>query len=183
MRLIDFKKLNAQINRTIIIDPTEIFTALPAKDPKYSYLRNVQAEVLEEWFTLRDRKDLIIKMNTGSGKTTVALLILKSSLSEKSGKAAYVVPDKFLIEQVMKEADALGISVTQDEKSFDFITGKSILVINIQTLFNGKSKYGMRTSNNIELDYILIDDVHACVDDVISQFTIKIDNNTILFQE
>lgn len=56
----------------------------------------------------------------------------------------------------------------------NFITGESILIINIQKLFNGKSVFGMRTSGNIQLDYILIDDVHACVDDVKAQFMIKV---------
>ena len=79
--MIDFGKLGAQLHKGKIINPTEIFMSLPEKSAKYAYLRNVQAEVLDQWFLQRDRKDNIIKMNTGSGKTTVALLILKSCLN------------------------------------------------------------------------------------------------------
>ena len=172
--MIDFGKLSAQLHKGKIINPTEIFMSLPEKSAKYAYLRNVQAEVLDQWFLQRDRKDNIIKMNTGSGKTTVALLILKSCLNEHGGHAAYVVPDNYLVGQVIREAQELGIHATTSETDINFITGESILIINIQKLFNGKSVFGMRTSGNIQLDYILIDDVHACVDDVKAQFMIKV---------
>lgn len=107
-----------------IINPTEIFMSLPEKSAKYAYLRNVQAEVLDQWFLQRDRKDNIIKMNTGSGKTTVALLILKSCLNEHGGHAAYVVPDNYLVGQVIREAQELGIHATTSETDINFITGE-----------------------------------------------------------
>lgn len=178
--MIDFGKLSAQLSKGKIIDPTEIFMSLPSKNEKYSYLRNVQAEVLEQWYDNRDCKNNIIKMNTGSGKTTVALLILKSCLNEYGGHAAYVVPDNYLVAQVIKEANELGIQVTSTETDISFIQGEAILIINIQKLFNGKSIFGMRNTGNIDLDYILIDDVHACVEDVKSQFRIRISQNTEL---
>lgn len=178
--MIDFGKLNAQLSKGKIIDPIEIFMSLPSKNEKYSYLRNVQAEVLEQWYEQRDYKNNIIKMNTGSGKTTVALLILKSCLNEHGGHAAYVVPDNYLVAQVIKEANDLGIQVASTETDISFIQGEAILIINIQKLFNGKSVFGMRNTGNIALDYILVDDVHACVEDVKSQFRIRISRNTDL---
>ena len=181
--MIDFGRLSAQLSKGKITDPTEIFMSLPSKNEKYSYLRNVQAEVLEQWYDQRDRKNNIIKMNTGSGKTTVALLILKSCLNEHGGHAAYVVPDNYLVAQVISEANELGIEVTNSEADIRFIQGEAILVINIQKLFNGKSVFGMRNAGNIELDYILIDDVHACVEDVKSQFRIRISRNTDLSKQ
>lgn len=179
--MIDFGKLSADIRNSTTIHPTEIFMTLPAKNAKYAYLRNVQSEVLDQWFNQRENKDTIIKMNTGSGKTTVALLILKSCLAEKRGQAAYVVPDNYLVEQVLAEARDLGIAVTTSEQDIAFFQGEAILVINIQKLFNGKSVFGMRNWNNVSLDYVLIDDVHACVDDVKSQFTLKIARDTKLW--
>ena len=53
-------------------------------------------------------------MNTGSGKTVVGLLLLKSCINENKGKCVYVVPDNYLVEQVIKEANDLGINVTKD---------------------------------------------------------------------
>lgn len=181
--MINFEKLSAQINKGNTINPSEIFMALPEKDPKYAYLRNVQAEVLDQWFDKRAQKDNIIKMNTGSGKTTVALLILKSCLAENGGHAAYVVPDNYLVNQVIDEAKNLGISVTTNESDISFLDGSSILVINIQKLFNGMSVFGMRTYGNVTLDYVLIDDVHACVDDVKAQFSIKVDSKSAIAKE
>ena len=70
-------------------------------------------------------------MNTGSEKTTVGLLILKSCLNEGVGPAVYVVPDAYLVEQVCKEAQTLGIKTSTDEKDLSFIRGQSILIINI----------------------------------------------------
>lgn len=180
--MIDFNKLRQKLNNTNSIKPVEIFSAL-SRSNKYSYLRNVQSEVLEQWFEKRTSKDTIVKMNTGSGKTTVALLILKSCLAEKKGKAVYVVPDNYLMEQANKEAQDLGIKVTKDEKSIDFISGDAILLINIHKLFNGKSIFGKRQSDNVEIDYIVIDDVHACMDDVTAQFSLNISCKNELYNE
>lgn len=81
--MIDLSKLTTE-RKSDIINPLAIFSSLPNKSEKYNgYLRNVQGEVLNQWFELRNNKDNIIKMNTGSGKTTVALLILQSCLNEQ----------------------------------------------------------------------------------------------------
>ena len=112
---IDFSKLSAALNQKNIIEPREIFLSLTNKSTKYNgYLRDVQTEVLELWYQNRNKKDNIIKMNTGSGKTVVGLLLLKSCINENKGKCVYVVPDNYLVEQVIKEANDLGINVTKD---------------------------------------------------------------------
>lgn len=171
---VNFQKLSADLKKNI--NPLEIFMTELQKSPKYSYLRNVQSEVLELWHENRESKDSIIKMNTGSGKTTVALLILKSCLNENRGRSVYVVADNYLVEQVIREAGELGVPVTRDESDLGFISGNTILVINIHKLFNGRSVFGVNVSTKIKLDYILIDDVHACVDDVKNQFTLQLSN-------
>lgn len=84
--MINFGELSARISHSGTINPSELFMTLPSKKAKYAYLRNVQAEVLDQWFEQRNKKDTIIKMNTASGKTTVALLILKSCLVERGAK-------------------------------------------------------------------------------------------------
>ena len=50
--------------------------ALPAKNKNYGYPRDVQTEVWKQWFDKRSEKNIIIKMNTGVGKTVVGLTIL-----------------------------------------------------------------------------------------------------------
>lgn len=179
---IDFAKIlqNSQSND---LEPRDIFMALPGKDKKYEYPRDVQSDVWKKWFECRDNKNSIIKMNTGSGKTTVGLLILKSCLNEGVGPAVYVVPDSYLVEQVCKEAQNLGIKTSTDEKDSNFIKGQSILIINIHKLVNGKSVFGMRGINNVEIGSIIIDDAHACITTIKDQYTLQIPNGTEMYSK
>lgn len=172
--MIDLSKLKIE-KKNDIINPMAIFSSLPNKSEKYNgYLRNVQGEVLNQWFELRNNRDNIIKMNTGSGKTTVALLILQSCLNEGMGNAVYVVRDNYLIQQVKDEANDLGINIVENESNIDFLKNKAILVISIQKLINGKTVFDER--NNI--DNIIIDDVHACLDNAEQQFIVRVMRDT-----
>ena len=155
--------------------------ALTGKDNKYQYPRDVQGEVWKQWFNVRQNKDTIIKMNTGSGKTLVALLILQSCLNEGVGPALYVVPDKFLVEQVKTQADALGIKVTDTENDLDYQRKKAILVIGIQKLVNGKSIFGLREENNYPIGSVVIDDMHACISCIQEQFSITVPRTNVLY--
>ncbi|MEE3809163.1 DEAD/DEAH box helicase family protein [Lysinibacillus fusiformis] len=180
--IIDFSKLNGNDSIDTILDPREIFDLLPEKDPKYDeYLRDVQTEVLNKWFDdSRDKKDVILKMNTGSGKTVVGLLMLKSCLNEKKGPAVYVVPDPYLVKQVMEEAHDLGIAVTDNINDSSFRKGEAILVINIYKLMNGKSNFGVNEVK-VNIGSIVIDDAHACLDITEEQFTINIPKDSEVY--
>ncbi|MDR1323492.1 MAG: DEAD/DEAH box helicase family protein [Candidatus Margulisbacteria bacterium] len=180
--MLDFEALNSGNTTETLISPRELFNALLKNDPKYQYPRDVQAQVWSQWFDKRNEKNLIIKMNTGSGKTVVGLLILKSCLNEGRLPAVYVAPDKQLVEQVIEEANRLGLDVTENEKSTDFIRGKAILVTNIYKLINGLSVFGVG-SQKIEIGSLLIDDAHACIDNIEQQFTIRIPNTIDAYKE
>ena len=96
-----------------LIEPREIYSSL--NNRRWDRLRPEQTEVLDAWFERRDRsRDLVIKQNTGSGKTLTGLLIALSSLREGVGPAAFLVPDNYLINQVETEATDAGIPVTTD---------------------------------------------------------------------
>ncbi len=182
---IDFGRITSANTSNTALTPREIFTALPGKkEGKYEYPRDVQAQVWEHWFSRRSEQDLVIKMNTGSGKTVVGLLILKSSLNEGKGPAVYVVPDKYLIKQVTDEAKDLGIEVTDDVNSPRFISGKAILVINIYKLVNGRSAFGVGDEGiKINIGSIIIDDAHACLATVEDQFILNIDVQSDAYKE
>ncbi len=172
---IDFDSINREMNEDKIIAPDEIFRILPDNGEKYEYLRDVQGKVLTKWFdeSIRNNKDTIIKMNTGSGKTVVGLLILKSCIEEGYGPAVYVVPDDYLIEQVTNEAEKIGIETTTDADDVDYLRSRAILVINIYKLVNGKSVFGMRAKNdNVPIGSVIIDDVHAALSTTEKQFRI-----------
>ena len=157
---------------------------MPEKAKKYEeYLRDVQTEVLEKWFqNFRDEKDVVIKMNTGSGKTVVALLILKTSLNEKKGPAVYVVPDKYLVQQVIKEAIDLGIAVTENVHDHAFSRGEKILVTTIHKIINGRTVFGIDEIRK-EIGTIIVDDAHACLNIAESQFTIEIKSDSEVYKE
>lgn len=180
--MIDFNLLNTEKTIDTLTNPRDLFSALPHKNEKYQYPRDVQAQVWKRWYEKRDDKNIVLKMNTGSGKTVVGLLILKSSLNEKKAPAVYVVPDNFLVQQVIEEATQLGIPVTTNEKSVNFIRGKEILVCNMHKLVNGRSVFGVN-EKKIEISTIIIDDAHACIDTVESQFTLKIPNDNQMYNQ
>lgn len=93
-----------------VVHPREVFFTLD-RDASFSFPRDIQTEVMNRWFDIRDEHDNVIKLNVGSGKTVVGLLLLQSSLNEGKGPALYVAPDKQLTKQVISEADALGLEV------------------------------------------------------------------------
>lgn len=79
---INFGPLNKSHEADNLVDPRDIFNALPTKPPGMNFLRGPQDQVLEKWFARRDRRDIVVKLNTGGGKTVVGLLIAKSSSAE-----------------------------------------------------------------------------------------------------
>ena len=184
---------SVELPNQALLEPRDIFMALPNKDKSYGYPRDVQAEVWKQWYDKRNEKNLIIKMNTGSGKTVVGLTILQSCLNEGKGPAVYVVPDNNLVDQVCAEAQNLGIRTASDKFSKDgariekgeddyfFKTRKAVLVVNIHKLINGKSIFGMRASGNVPIGSIIIDDVHACLDTIEQQYTVRINSDHPLY--
>lgn len=170
--------------KTKAIEPREIFMTLPSKDAKYGYPRDVQSEVWKKWFEKREEKNVILKMNTGSGKTVVGLVMLQSCLNEGEGPAVYVVPDNYLVKQVIDEANNLGIRVTDNKDDYYYSNSNAILITSIQTIINGHSYFGMRNDgSNYPIGSIIIDDVHACMDKIISQFMIKIGVESDVYNE
>ena len=175
-------KLN-KLSESKQIDPRGIFMSLPSKSKMYAYPRDVQSEVWAKWFRVRTQKNTIVKMNTGSGKTVVGLMILQSSLNEGVGPAVYIVPDNYLVQQVIHEAKELGINVTDDIDDYHYTENNAILVATIQKLVNGKSVFGMRDFNNYNIGSVIIDDVHACMDTISKQFSMTISSENDIYQE
>jgi len=178
--MLNYDSLTSKISSSSkATSPREIYLSLPNKSDKFSpYPRDVQGVVWEGWFKRRTEKDLVIKMNTGGGKTTVGLLILQSSLKEGVSPAVYVAPNIFLAEQVKDEAAQLGIAVTTDPFDSKFQSGKSILVTYIHKLVNGLSVFGVSGGSRqvIELGTIVFDDAHASIETIEKQFSISIPN-------
>ena len=170
---IDFSDMLDE-NDDVVIQPRDIFFTLD-RASDFSFPRDIQTEVMNGWFEGRDNSDNIIKLNVGSGKTLVGLVLLQSSLNEGKGPALYVSPDIQLSQQVIQEATSLGIEVTDDPRDPDYVAGEKICVVNVYKLFNGKSVFGVGASK-IEIGTVVIDDAHACVSTVSHQFRINLGN-------
>lgn len=173
--MIDFDEL-LDDDEAPLLKPRDIFMALD-KDAQFSFPRDIQTEVMDAWFKNPDQQDTIIKLNVGSGKTLIGLMLLQSSINSGIGPALFVCPDNQLVTQVMEEAALLGLDVTNDPKDTDFQSGSKICVINIYKLFNGKSVFGVGVEGKkIDIGTVIIDDAHACIATISQQFQIRLKN-------
>ncbi len=147
-----------------IREPAALFDALPNKQPGLGYLRQVQATVLARWSPKRDAKDLVIKMNTGTGKTIVGLLILQVSLHDGAGPALFLAPTPHLAERAADEGRRLGLPIVTDPSSPKFGSGEAICATTLQTLFNGKTRFGLDgVGTPVKVGTIVIDDAHSAI--------------------
>lgn len=177
--MLNFNSLRSNVSPQI--EPQKLFTTLTNRIEKFKRPHDEQGDILKDWFSRRESKDLVIKMNTGGGKTIVGLLCLQSSLNEGVFPAVYITPDNNLSQQVIQEAKDLGIKITSNETDINFLSGKSILVANISKLFNGKSVFGV-DNRKIDIGAIVIDDAHSCLSIVEKQFSISLPKGSTQYQ-
>ncbi|MDQ6482572.1 DEAD/DEAH box helicase [Dyadobacter sp. LHD-138] len=168
------QKLIESEERKLPIDPIELYQNCQYADG-YAYLRGIQEEVLKTWHDKRQQRDIICKMNTGSGKTLTGLLMLYSKMIEKNEPVMFVCPDNQLVEQTIKQAKYYGIPVCEAKVKAqlppDFLNSKKILVCTFAKLFNGKSIFNR---NQIKIAAVVLDDAHKCVDIAREQTSLKL---------
>jgi hypothetical protein len=157
-----------------LLRPRDIYAGLASRP--WPYLRHEQGEVLDKWFERRDDHDVVIKQNTGGGKTAVGLLIAQSTLNEGIGKAVYLTPDNYLVKQVREEAAKLNIATTDDPYDPAFTTAQAVLVTNYQKLLNGMSAFGVVGDGKepIDLGIVVVDDAHAALARTEDQFRLRV---------
>lgn len=182
--MVDFSKLLGEEKSPAPIDPTKIFHSLPRAGTKFDYLRDIQSEVLKAWDARRGDRDAVIKMNTGSGKTLVGLLILQSLLNEGVAPALYLCPTRQLVDQVLKTASEIGLNAVADgedrEIPNEFLNGEAIYVTTFLKLFNGRTVFGMPGGPRsvVPVGGLLVDDAHSCLSIAREQATISFKSNT-----
>lgn len=171
--VLDWSRIGAG-DQEPLLRPREIYAALPSRP--WPYLRQEQGEVLEGWFLRKDDRDVVIKQNTGGGKTVAGLLIAQSTLNEGVGKAVYLAPDTYLAKQVRAEAARLGLATVDDPADIAFRSQQAILVTTFQKLINGKSVFGVAGDGRetIDLGIVIVDDAHAALATTEGQFRLTI---------
>jgi superfamily II DNA or RNA helicase len=93
------------------VDPRDLLALYKTLDPKRSHveLRDSQIEVIKLWADHRDQRDLVIKLATGAGKTTLGLLILYSHMVETRKPCLFLCPTNQLVGQVVDEGRLCGV--------------------------------------------------------------------------
>src|SRR6266498_3894240 len=94
----------------------------------------------------RSERDLILKMPTGTGKSTVGLLYLMSHMVESRQPGVYLCPNKQLVGQVLEEAARLGVRAHayptgQPHPHVDCMNAEAVIVCTYDKLFNAKSTF------------------------------------------
>ncbi|MGU3494570.1 DEAD/DEAH box helicase family protein [Xanthobacteraceae bacterium A53D] len=177
--MVDFKKLREGKSVAKPGNPRDIFNFLP-KPQGINDLYASQADVLDAWLARKNEKDLVVKLHTGGGKTLVALLMAQSIMNETGDPVLYLAPTNQLVNQVIVKSREYGISTTPYTKGQplpnDFHDGKSVLVGAYETLFTGRSKFGVRGDGRapIKVGAIILDDAHVALTSIRDAFTLTI---------
>lgn len=173
--MVDFRKRLAKPAPGKTLDPIEVYETLDRASDK-GPLRPAQSAILEAWHKeSRDKRDVILKLHTGQGKTLIGLLMLKSKLNEYGGPVVYFCPNTYLVQQTCSQAKQFGFGYCTAEADLppEFRDGKSILITSIQKLFNGLTKFKIGL-HSMPVSSILMDDCHACIDAIRDSFSIKL---------
>jgi hypothetical protein len=166
-------------------DPVALYETLD-RQQTHVELRDAQRKVLEQWSTRRGAKDLVIKLATGTGKTTPGLLMLWSHMRETGKPGLYLSPNKQLVEQVIEEGRRCGIPCvpfTSDNRiPPEAHAADAVLVTTVKRLFNAKAKYVFGRDTPFEPCALLVDDAHAALEIAREAFTIKAPSDSPIYQ-
>lgn len=183
----DFESLSSGDTLATLTDPMMLFEALPDKKAGYGYLRAVQQAVLEQWSNRRDQRDVVVKTNTGGGKTIVGLLILQTCLHEGKGPALYLAPTSDLARRTQEEATNLGLATVNDPEHPKFLRSEAICVTTMNVLVNGKTRFGLTAPQNrhspVPVKSVVVDDAHAALTMTEENTRLTIPNDHPAYQE
>lgn len=167
--------------------PEELFAKLPNRAKSHGYLRGPQTDALRDYIKLQDKTDIACELPTGTGKTTVGLLIAEWRRRQTGERVAYLTLTNQLAKQVLREAESLGIDCanligtkeTRDAGEVGRYTmGRAIGVTTFTNLFNVNPV--VQASN-----VLVFDDAHSGEHSVASMWTVRIDaeDHQAIYQE
>ncbi|HEX5754209.1 MAG TPA: DEAD/DEAH box helicase family protein [Archangium sp.] len=180
--MVDFSKYTDDETPIDVSDPLALFDSLDRKTSHVG-LRAPQKEALVSLAAKRGTRDLVLKMSTGFGKTTVALVHLYSYMAETRRPVVYLCPTTQLVEQVLQEAENLGISAVyyrhgEKHPPATAIAGQAIIVCTYDKLFNARSTFD-RDDVDLIPHAIVLDDAHSGIQEIRDSFTIRIEKGEI----
>ena len=180
--MIDFKKYGSTTSK---VDPKNLKKLYFSKDlqSSHSELRKAQEEALEYLSNNIEQEEIFLKMSTGMGKTTIALVYLEAQRIINNRPVVYLCPTVQLVKQVLDEARSIGIEAVNYSKGEPHpdhkgVAAKAIIVCTYNKLFNAISTFDRRDVD-IKPCAIVLDDVHSGIDIIRSSFTISIPKNEL----
>ena len=180
--MVDFGRLRTRQSKSTPLDPVDIFLRLP-KSPGFDDLWSSQAEALKQWSGRRDDRDIVIKLNTGGGKTLVGLLIAQAIINERQGPVLYLCPTGQLQGQILEQSQRYGVPAVPyvagggQDLSEDFLGAKAVMVATYHALFNGRSKFGVvgTPGGSVDLQGVILDDAHTAFSNMRDIFSLSIE--------
>lgn len=168
-----FDNFFADVQPIEINNINEMYNSLDAKS-SHAALRTIQKECIDLLDANLDKPEVILKLSTGSGKTTLGLLYLKYYGQKYQEPVLFLVPNLQLAQQVLTEASNLGITATlysQGDRHVepDAMRGNAIIISTYEKLFNGLNTFQRYHINPCA---IVFDDAHSGMDVIKKQFSL-----------
>src|SRR5882762_6571213 len=101
--MVDFGSLAGSDKQIIEYDLEKFYASLDVKGT-HTEPRPAQREAMAELSKRNSEKDLVLKVSTGAGKTTIGLMYLYGHMKLQKAPAVYLCPTVQLVEQVIEEA-------------------------------------------------------------------------------
>lgn len=174
--MVDFSKYVSKTATARPIEPIALFQTLDRKASHVS-LRLAQQQVLEMLHARRAERDHVLKMPTGTGKSSVGLIYLASHMFESRKPAVYLCPTVQLVDQVLAEAALLGIEAHRYPRKERYPhancgAAQAITVCTYDKLFNAHTTFD-RDDVMLTPCAIVLDDAHSGVEEVRDAFTVR----------
>lgn len=176
--MIDFKKLLEIDPGPQTYDLVKFFEALDVRGT-HTEPRPAQLEAMRQLSALDEETDIVLKISTGAGKTTVGLLFLYAHMKMSRGVSVFLCPTVQLVDQVLAEAQRLGIAAYpyrrgEPHPRNECTRGDAILVCTYDKMFNAKSTF-TRPDVNIVPNALVLDDAHSGIEEVRSSMTLRLE--------
>lgn len=155
------------------VDPLELFNRLTLRG-SIENIWEPQGEALKDWHRKRGEPDVVVRMNTGGGKTLVGLLMAQSLVNETHGHVLYVCANNQLVEQTLDKAGEIGMVPAVRYKGAwsgrdGFDSGDVFCVTNYAAVFNGKSIFA-----GGDIQGLVFDDAHVAENTIRGCFSLRI---------
>lgn len=173
--MIDFTTLAKSTSAT---PPESILGTFQRLDRQVSHveLRPSQIRTLEVLSARISERDLVVKLNTGGGKTTIGLLYLKHLMDKYREPVAYLVPNVQLAGQVLSEADNIGLPAFpwkggESHPPEAALRSEGVIVCTYDKFFNGRSTFARQRLTPCA---VVFDDVHAGIESIKAQYSARL---------